>query len=545
MPFAWNQAAPPRIGQVDAWDVPLNRWIEQKFAHGQDYTLGRAVSEFTEDTIYDGPDRMSPELANKVWGIPGFLKFDEPISIQRAALMRQRKERELERLAYLEGASHSWFSGKAVAGFVANVAGGFAHPLDAATAFIPFVGSEAKAAGLAKIGAGTLRQTLARGIFTEESLKFGRLTTAVVDGVLSQAAVELPVAFEKARNQADYTAQDSAINILGGGVFAGGIHLTARGIAALWRRGAEMHSRLSPETKDAMFREQERAFVEGDKPATERIINLDEEAIRAKVLAQQFDEPAARAIAEQEVEKAAPEPSTVKSEAAKPAKISVDDMVSQVGENGLDAALGYFGDDSGMDVKLKGGRIIIADADRARQTGTFTGRTGGAAKAFKEWLASDKALASHIDEATANDIAKLRSALGMPSPTELKATVDVERLRRVNDYVAAEKAKWEANVEGRIDAERAAEITRQQAEGKILPPEEIKKYAASQVPKSAEITAVKEDIATLEAELKQRALTPEERASVAAELKALDDEVYTDQVKQIRAAVPCVGKVQL
>lgn len=538
MPFAWNQAAPPRIGQVDAWDVPLNKWLDVKFAHGRDYTLGRAVSEFTEDEIYDGPDRMTPELANKVWGIPGFLKFEEPIAIQRAALMRKRKESELERLAYLEGASHSWASGKAVAGFVANVAGGFAHPLDAATAFIPFVGSEAKASALAKMGAGSFRQALARGILTEESLKFGRLTTAVVDGVLSQAAVELPVAFEKARNQADYTAEDSAINILGGGLFAGGIHLTARGIAALWRRGAEMHSRLNPETRDALFREQERAFVEGDKPASERIINLDEEAIRAKVIAEQFDEPAARAIAEQEI---------AKSEAEIVADVKAE--LGQVAETGIEAinradfvrlkapegttfirTTDIRGRSSVVPIEtfkrgnvLKGTDIVQIEAGNIKRGGAFNPIAG--------------------DVKVTQTAGKGRKPL--LSSAEIEAKVREEKTRRIQDYIETERDRWTHSVESRISAERTAEIARQQAEGKILPPEEIKKYAASQVPKAAEITAVKEDITILEREALDRALTPEEKEAVAAELKALDDEVYTDQVKQIRAAVPCVGKVQL
>ena len=193
-------------------------------------------------------------------------------------------------MAYLEGASHSWKSPKAAIGLVARIAGGFSHPVDIATAFIPFVGSEAKAAGLARIGGKGLafdvlhsgRQAIARGLIAEEAIGAGKaaaFTASMMDGVLSQAAVEIPIALQKHRNQADYTLEDSAFNILFGGVFAGGLHLAGRGVGKLFemrmKAAADVHERLDPDTKEAIFREHQDAFVEGRRPDTERIVALE------------------------------------------------------------------------------------------------------------------------------------------------------------------------------------------------------------------------------------------------------------------------------
>jgi hypothetical protein len=98
-------------------------------------------------------------------------------------------------------------------------------------------------------------------------------------------------------------------------------------------------------------------------------------------------------------------------------------MLNEVGQNGLDAAVSYFADSLGIDATLKGNRIVIPKADQARATGQLSGAQGGAANQFKAWLESDAALASHIDERTAADIAKLRSAAGIPAePVKTVAT---------------------------------------------------------------------------------------------------------------------------
>ncbi len=535
MPFAWNQTEPPRIGQVDKWDVPLNEWMGIKFAGGQGFQLGRAVSEFTEDQIYDNGDVMSPELANKVWGIPGALKFDAPVSIQRAALMRQRKEVELEQLAYTESASHSGFSGKAALGFVSGLAGGFAHPLDAATIFLPFVGSASKAGGMAKMGAGGFRQAIARGVVTQETLGAGRLTTAMVDGVLSQAAIEIPVALQKARNQADYGLEDSAINILGGGIFAGGIHLTVRGVSALFRRASEMHSRLDPTTRDALVLEQERAFVTGDKPDTARIINIDEDAIRARILNEEFNQIAAEREAVLE---------TAKSEA---------EIVAEVrSEIGQPAATGIEAVNRADFVRVKvpeGGTFIRAtDAEgRTAVVPVASFKRGNVLKgADIVQIEAGNIVRGGEFAPIAGEVKVIQTAgkgrRPLPDVREIERRVQAERDRRIDDFITTRKDKWTHDVEQRIDAERVAEIARQQAEGRILSPEEIKRYTTSPVPKEAEINAVKEDAATLEKEILATALTPEEKVSLQKELDELQEGVYFDKSKPIDAAVPCVTR---
>ncbi len=171
MPFAFNQLEPTNAGQVEQYDVPINRWLGLKFESGSSMTVGRAVSEFTEDVIYDDGNTINNlDTLNKVWGIPGHLTFDKPVSIQRARLINERKQREIEMQAQLEAASHSALSARGALGFGAELIGGISHPLDFGTMFLGFVGSEAKAANVARIGGNKLEQAMARGLITEEAI---------------------------------------------------------------------------------------------------------------------------------------------------------------------------------------------------------------------------------------------------------------------------------------------------------------------------------------------------------------------------------------
>ena len=420
--------------------------------------------------------------------------------------------------------------------------------------FLPFVGSASKAGGMAKLGAGGFRQALARGVITEEALGAGRLTTAMVDGVLSQMAVEIPVALQKARNQADYGLEDSAINILGGGIFAGGIHLTVRGVSAVFRRASEMHSRLKPDTQETLLLDQERAFVTGDKPETARIIQVDENVIRERV---RFDEAAARAEATRAVDiesgELSPEGYRVlggglfESDVPPgPEAIGVSKGTKTVTKDGKTTTRTTY--QFGLPPKPVTEEVTpesIYDAALAefRKASTefrkVTERYRAREINDQEFLAA-KAKFKEADEAF--NVAETAFIDAKNRAVGLDAKADTVRTQRIEELVAAKKAQWEATLAQRIDAERAAEIARQQAEGKILPPEQIKRYAASQVPKEAEINAVKEDAATLEKEILATALTPEEKVALQKELDELQEGVYFDKSKSIDAAIPCVTR---
>jgi hypothetical protein len=307
--FPFTTIEPNQLGRVTKFDIPVNEWMGIKFSSAQNDTLGEAITRRTEDAIYDDDVKMRPDVANKAFGIEGALQFDEPVSVQRARLMHERKRKEIEQLSYLESASHSWFSAKALAGFGASLVGSLSHPVDLGLTFLPFVGSEKAAAGVAKLGGGAFRQALARGVIAEEAFA-GRvfapkLTAAVVDGIVNQTAMEIPIAVQKYRDQAFYGPADSALNILAGGAFAGGV----KGLALALEGALRAWNNADVRIKDAAIKDTVDSILQGKEPQSHTGFTVDEAVIREKVLQRMpFDEAAVRIEAEQVVDEVLPLP---------------------------------------------------------------------------------------------------------------------------------------------------------------------------------------------------------------------------------------------
>lgn len=268
------KSEPNPYGVATKWDVPINTWLGVKFEQGLHDRAGAALSRAEQDLFASGPEIPADE-ANKRYGIPGDggLVFDSPIKEERARLMRQRKEEELLRLSYFNAAEHSWLSPKAAAGLGAQLVGGIAHPLDLLITSLPFVGSTTKAAGLARVGASSTRQAWARGLIAAEEIptlaKLPRFGPLVVEGMMQNAALEIPLYFQNMRDQAIYGPEDAALNIVAGGVFTAGLHAAARGVASLTKR-----------TKDLMFRKAATDFLEDRPPDVDGIARMDENALR-------------------------------------------------------------------------------------------------------------------------------------------------------------------------------------------------------------------------------------------------------------------------
>jgi hypothetical protein len=301
--FSFSSIEPDRIGRISKWDLPMNEYLGIKFDIGRNDTVDRAVNNWTEDQIYSDDTLMKPDVANQVYGIPDYLKFDEPISVQQARLRNERKRGELYRMAMLESAAHANFAPKAFVGFAAQMVGGLASVPDLALTLIPFVGSEKVAAGVAKQGiVGAFRQRLARGVITEESLiakglKYPKLTVPMIDASVNQAAIEIPIAIQKARDDAEYGLADSAINIIGGGLFAGGLKMLGHALSL----GARTWNRADARIKAAEVNAESEAILNGTPRSPGKFIEIDEKAIRERVYSNGgFDEVAARRKAEAE-----------------------------------------------------------------------------------------------------------------------------------------------------------------------------------------------------------------------------------------------------
>ena len=305
MPFAFSQIDPSRSGQVTQWDIPINDWFALKFGLGRHDTAGSAISRMIEDWNAGGDD-LDAETANREYGIPGHLTFTRPIRAQRAALMKSRKREELDRMAYLEAASHDAISWKGAGGFIAQMAGSLASPVDFGLMFIPIVGSAERAAGLAKVGAPSARVAFARGLIQAESLKYPRLSAAMIEGSVGNAITEIPVFIQNARDQANYGFEDSAFNVIAGGVFGGAIV----GLTKLLAASGRGLSGLKRSTKDAALRDQLNATGNDQPGNLKDVVDLDENLIRERV---KFDEVRERAKAIEEAnEGMAPREATIR-----------------------------------------------------------------------------------------------------------------------------------------------------------------------------------------------------------------------------------------
>lgn len=608
MPFAFNQIQPTTIGTVDKWDIPLNRWLGVKFGAGYDDGLGSALSNFTEDQIYDEGPVMQPDFATKQFGIEGHLKFDVPVSVGKAALLRRRKEAELEKQAYLESASHGWFSAKAFAGFGASMVGGFAHPLDLGTAFIPFVGSSTKAIEATRMGAGPLERAFARGLLTEEGIAaaripFPRLSASILEGVLSQAAVEIPIGIEKYRSQADYGAEDAATNILGGGLFAGGLHLSAKALKAIWSKTAEFHSRLTPETKDALLREHEAALMDGREPDTARIISVDENAIRERL---RFDEVAARREARRAggtfefrdmtpEERKAAEEDAIRSGAYDSTYFNefkkkfgfvenqnyIKSLIKDALENNPELRREYERIHQKDTAKQNAGshiydlmnfdessvgaadldlieKIKLTDPDIAIALNTL--KDTARATTFAITKLHELGINERV-ETLLNDWNEIREQVWEQDPELAKFIeifvfkarehgpvydADLTKIRedKISQIIDAKRSEHNAALEGRVSAEVEAERARQIAEGRILPPEVVKAYEFKTNPDDADIAVIAADAETIKKDIINREFDPEKQAALKKELEELREDLYPDESKAVLKSLPCIGKTE-
>ncbi len=487
MGYSFSTIEPNQLGQVTKWDVPLNDWIGLKFQNGHNDTLGSAISRATEDFIWDDNNPASPDVLNRAFGIEGQLKFDKPMSAQRAQLMHDRKRKELEAQAYLESASHSWHSAKAAIGFGASLVGGLSHPVDLGLSFLPFVGSEKAATEVAALGGSAWKQALARGAVTEEALLAsripgGRLTAAFIDGTVSQAIQEIPIAIQKHREQANYTLADSAFNIVAGGAFAGAI----KGLGLALEKAARLWREADPRMREAMLTDTLRSVATDEPPQAHWAFGMDEAAIREKV-----------------------------NERVRAENPFVESVPPKQGEQPL----------TGLP-----DRELEAIAQKEARGIELTPQEQGKVESL-------------IDPATPNAhpeynqrVAQIESELGKPTLTES------EREQSVNDYLTAAKASHEAKIQGLVDAETRKVIDEVKRQSPPLPKEQVDRYQFKSVPDEKNVAAINEDTASVQQAVLNLATTPEARQKLEAEIKAglkeLEEQPKAD--KAIKEMIPCV-----
>lgn len=183
----------------------LSRGMQQT-----DATLGAPVDTPSRYGVRAAPTSplLSPEEANKQYGIQGTLTFDKPTRQREAELLNQWAQLRRQREDQLRRATPGFFP--AAARFGAGFLAGALDPINIASAFIPVVGEERWAATLARAGI--------------ESTTVARLSRGAIEGAVGQAVVEPITYLQSQREQADYTMADSLLNIAFGTVLGGGLH---------------------------------------------------------------------------------------------------------------------------------------------------------------------------------------------------------------------------------------------------------------------------------------------------------------------------------
>lgn len=176
----------------------------QELQRGSDQTIageGAPINRFGGRAEPDSP-LLSPEDANKQYGIQGTLSFDKPTRQREAELLNQWAQLRRQREDQLRRATPGFFP--AAARFGAGFLAGALDPINIASAFIPVVGEARWAATLGVTGA--------------------RLARGALEGAVGQAVVEPITYLQSQREQADYTMADSLLNIAFGTVLGGGLH---------------------------------------------------------------------------------------------------------------------------------------------------------------------------------------------------------------------------------------------------------------------------------------------------------------------------------
>jgi len=200
---------------------------------------------------------LSADEANERFGVGEFLSFDEDINEYEAALLRDRKIAELERMRIIQQGSTT--VGRKFAGLGAGLAATIVDPINLGTMFIPIVGQAKYARMTQQFGGSVTKARLARG---------------AIEGFVGNAMVEPVVLIAASMDQAEYNYVDSAINLGFGAIAGSGLHaglgkvgdlIQSRALNTQFARIKKTLDELDPDEADAMVRAAI-ADVMDDKP---------------------------------------------------------------------------------------------------------------------------------------------------------------------------------------------------------------------------------------------------------------------------------------
>lgn len=216
--------------------------------------------------------KMEPAEANDRFGIEGLLEFDKPISVKRAAIIRDRKLEEFIRQETIRNGSTS--GGRKVLSFSVGMAANIVDPISLGTMFLPIVSEARYAKMLKSMGGSVFKARAARGAME-----------AFAGNLMVEPLIVLPAMQDKT----NYTFLDSALNLGVGTVLGAGLHVTGGFIGDLTKRmrGAhDMVSKLSSDDQHELFRVAISDFLDNHAgTSVGRIMELTDPIIQQDALA--------------------------------------------------------------------------------------------------------------------------------------------------------------------------------------------------------------------------------------------------------------------
>lgn len=539
-----------RIAPLDV-SIRTGDYLRAAFEQGMEDTvlgfIGRRIDNF--DVDLDGGELLPPERLNDIYGMEG-LRFDHPMTEQRAQLMAARKKAENDRMFALQHGTTG--PARFLGGLGAGLVGSIANPLDfGVNAFLPFVGPS-RAAGTAVKASRAARFLRGGGIVTAEELAraglpAGPVFTAVFEGTLANAAIEIPLAFEKIILEHDerYGIDTAAFNIAVGGAFAGGLRLGLEGLSRAL-------SRLDPSTHSAATAHAVRQMAQGQPLDVHRVIELDDSQIREIVMERAlaraeegtpFNLASERAPAEAGIAPPKPVSIDVASLTQAQAAKEFDRLIGEYGEffgwvEALKTEYPLLGERRSFHAKEMVGSEMKQGRDRAlRELGV-----AGESKKTETRAAALSKLIEHINNrAQEPDWDVDRPGLGF-DPAERnariadaiearKAEIFAERERLFNKYFEDEMPKTPEERKAFVDryqAERAAALNQVIQRGAALTPEETSRYT--------DLTPEKELALVIEQMDSIKGLIPDETLKLSMPEKA----VVPNWQKGIKAAADCI-----
>ena len=600
--FGLPQTAIRRDGIVTEFDIDYGLALTAGFHKGVrqgSFSDAYRASEFNaaeEDSPY-----LTADQANARFAVPG-LVFDSAVTEAQAWLIRERHKAHLNRLAFIEHGSRGWARKAGVWG--AEFVGQFLNPVDIGLSFLPIarvakagtplLGISGKAVNVSK-----LRSSVNRGFFDVTSVKnpLSRdILGAAIDGMAGQILAEPLAVLQNAQSNFDYTAADSVVNVVAGGVFGGGFRLGIEGMARTVRFvSAKTHARAAGKTLDNILK---------DKPNADAHLEvaLDNRLIREDVA---FDELAARAEAIRAVDASVSE-----LDAVAQAKMDLEDSLGTVNQKDLLALaeaqinmastakrmpeniriaksllgrikggandqtslqnlaalfglefdpmakvypeLFRFGESKGEPLNLsrkaskaeyvervEAAKQTLADIEKARQGLEAEPGKSGQQAANLERLNLEKTKAEAELGAAIEAVRSFKALTrerAAARERRLQALVARERERRINDYIAHARGQYDAPT-GR-DLNKLQEIRRLKEEGTFIDAAAEKKYS-----RGDDLSVVEEDVQALELSLR-RAIEaepdPQEKARLEEGMRREMEDVLPPQELAIHTAADCI-----